>query len=61
LKAAFNNDSLNSFLTGLMAGRESLEDMKTEMEFKKVSNWDGKDAPIIEEVSLTDLSYLGTN
>lgn len=50
MKAAFNGDTLGSFLSDLMSGRVALDDLKTKPAFKKADKWDGKDAqPVVEE------------
>ena len=38
-----------------MTGKGRLEDLRSDMKFKKVDKWDGEDAPEIEEVYHDDL------
>ena len=52
LKGAFNEEKLGSFLSDLLSGRVSLDDLKTKLAVKKADKWDGKDAKPMEEVSL---------
>ena len=49
---AFNEEKLGSFLSDLLSGRVSLDDLKTKLAVKKADKWDGKDAKPMEEVSL---------
>jgi len=49
MKASFNSDNFSSFLSDLMSGRTSLDDLKTKLAFKKVDAWDGNDAKPIED------------
>jgi hypothetical protein len=56
MKAAFNGETLSNFLTDLMSGRVSLDDLKGKLAIKKADKWDGKDAqPIVEESYSDDL------
>lgn len=49
LKGSFSDDKLADFLSDLMSGRVSLDDMKQKLAIKKSDKWDGKDAqPIVE-------------
>jgi len=54
-RGAFNQEGVDEFLKGLLAGRVTLEDLRSDMKFKKVDKWDGEDAPVIEEVYYDDL------
>jgi len=57
MKAAFNEDNFSEFLTGLMIGKESLEDLLKPIEIKKRDKWDGKDAPPLEAIEEVRLYY----
>ena len=52
MRGSFTNANLNSFLSDLLIGKGGLSPLPTEMKFKKVDKWDGKDAEIIEEEPL---------
>ena len=52
LKGAFSEEHLGSFLGDLMSGRVALDDLKTKLAFKKADKWDGKDATLMEDVSV---------
>ena len=50
MKGSFSEKNIGGFLEGIMIGKESLMDLKFQIEFKTVDKWDGEDAPeIIEE------------
>lgn len=49
MKGAFNENSFSGFLSDLISGRSSLDDLKQKITVKTVDKWDGKDAPKIEE------------
>jgi protein disulfide-isomerase A6 len=61
MKGAFNEDKLATFLSDLISGRASLDDLKTKPEFKKADLWDGKDAAPIEEVIILLFSLIENN
>ena len=44
MKAAYSGDALTNFLSDLMSGRGSLDDIKGKVAVKKADKWDGKDA-----------------
>lgn len=50
LKGSFSSEKLNDFLSDLMSGNGSLDDLKSKPVIKKADKWDGKDAQPIQEV-----------
>ena len=50
MKGSFAEDKLSQFMNDLISGGVSLDDLKTPIKINKVDKWDGKDAPVIEEV-----------
>ena len=55
MKGAYSEEGLKDFINGLMIGKTVLSALPNNFKFKKVSAWDGKDAPPIEEIDLEDL------
>jgi protein disulfide-isomerase A6 len=55
LKGSFSEDKLGDFLSDLMSGKVSLDDLKAKLAIKKADKWDGKDAKPLEEVLNSDL------
>jgi protein disulfide-isomerase A6 len=55
LKGSFNQDRLADFLSDLLSGRVSLEDIKGKIVVKPADKWDGQDAKPIEEVRLLEI------
>jgi len=49
MKGAFNEKGVKSFVDGLLIGKTPLGPLPANFKFKKVSAWDGKDAPPLEE------------
>eukprot|EP01017_Pseudomicrothorax_dubius_P035101 TRINITY_DN4878_c0_g1_i1.p1 TRINITY_DN4878_c0_g1~~TRINITY_DN4878_c0_g1_i1.p1 ORF type:complete len:473 (-),score=108.72 TRINITY_DN4878_c0_g1_i1:113-1531(-) len=45
LRGAFTKASVDSFITGLMTGGQTLYDIRGELPIKRAKRWDGKDAP----------------
>jgi hypothetical protein len=58
LKGSFSEDKLSGFLSDLMSGGVSLDDLKTKIAIKKADKWDGKDAAPILEVRINDLNNI---
>ncbi|CAI2370762.1 unnamed protein product [Moneuplotes crassus] len=54
MKGSFSESGLKSFADGLLIGKTSLAPLPPKFEFKKISPWDGKDAPALEEEDFTD-------
>ena len=48
MKASFDEEKYNNFLSDLITGGIPLDDFTQPLKFKKVDPWDGKDAPKIE-------------
>lgn len=48
MKGSFAEDRINDFLSDLINGKASLEDLKGKLQFKKADKWDGKDAPPLD-------------
>jgi len=44
LKGSFSEDKLADFMSDLMSGRGSLDDLKSKFAIKSADKWDGKDA-----------------
>lgn len=61
MKAAFDENNYNNFLSDLISGGVPLDDFTQPVKFKKVDQWDGKDAPKIEEVRLILLIFILRN
>jgi hypothetical protein len=55
LKGSFSEDKLGDFLSDLMSGKVSLDDLKTKLAIKKADKWDGNDAKPLEEVLNSEL------
>ena len=55
MKGSFDEAKFSDFLSDLIIGKVSLEDLKTKISVKKADKWDGKDAPPME-VSLIFIS-----
>ena len=55
MKGAFSEAGLKSFIDGLMIGKTSLAPLPQNYKFKKISKWDGKDAPAIDQEPIEDL------
>lgn len=54
-RGSFSQEGVGGFLSDLLVGKVTLEDLRANMKFKKVDKWDGEDAPVIEEVYYDDL------
>lgn len=50
MKGSFDEDKLAGFLSDLISGRATLDELKNKPAFKKADKWDGKDAPPLELV-----------
>lgn len=61
MKAAFNEDNYNNFLSDLISGGVALDDYTQPVKFKKVAQWDGKDAPKLDEVILLLIIFILRN
>ena len=48
MKGSFAEDKLNDFLSDLINGKASLDELKSKLVFKKSDKWDGKDAPPLD-------------
>ena len=60
LKGSFNQERLSDFLSDLMSGRVSLEDLKSKPAIKQADKWDGNDAtPYQEVIKIKSLSIIG--
>jgi len=55
MKGSFDESNFSGFLSDLISGRVGLDDLKTKPVFKKVDNWDGNDAPRIDEGTTDEL------
>lgn len=44
MKGSLTEEKINDFLSDLVGGKASLEDLKNKPVFKKADKWDGKDA-----------------
>ena len=55
MKGSFSESGLKQFNDGLMIGKTTLSPLPANFSFKKISAWDGKDAPPIEEEQFEDL------
>mmetsp|Transcript_30822 Transcript_30822/g.30328 ORF Transcript_30822/g.30328 Transcript_30822/m.30328 type:complete len:161 (+) Transcript_30822:796-1278(+) len=55
MKGAYDESNFNSFLSGLISGGVSLDDLKKKVAVKKADKWDGEDAKPIEEEYYDDL------
>lgn len=60
MKASFKKENVSDFLTGLLTGKESLEDIRQDIALKKRQIWDGKDAAP-PEVRLITLTIIRTH
>ena len=58
MKGAFNESNLSQFLNDLINGKAVLEEIKTEIKFKKADKWDGKDAKPLDEVNLIEIIII---
>jgi len=58
LKGSFSEEKLGDFLSDLMSGKVSLDDLKTKLAIKKSDKWDGKDAKPLEEVFNSDFLLI---
>lgn len=50
MKGSFSEKGLQKFIDGLMIGKTSLSPLPQNFKFKKISAWDGKDAPPLEDL-----------
>ena len=55
MKGSFDDASYSGFLSDLISGRVGLDDLKAKPVFKKADNWDGQDAPKIDEGTTDEL------
>ena len=44
MKGSLTEEKINDFLSDLVGGKASLEDLKNKPVFKKADKWDGNDA-----------------
>lgn len=49
MKGAFSEKGLKDFINSLLVGKIALRSLPSNLKFKKVDAWDGKDAPAVEE------------
>lgn len=54
MRGSFTTKDIKQFCADLMTGRARLEDLKKPFDIKRVDQWNGKDAPKIEEEPLED-------